>query len=338
MSLYTWTKWLMRLAESAPIGGLLYIGSDHPDVLRSLAPCQADRIVMAIANPAVETACTAFAAQSEMVTFHPLAIGPPPQRLHALSTPGLSGTAEPADVLGLFPDLDVTGTYEVQSGRLADLLDALPQADGRLRILRAELSGSEAAILEELFALPWGAAPDHVFLRIPRSGLYAGQSPLPSLPDTLETSFYTLEERSDENPDFPDYWLRRDPLKGQDKVHAVDDTVRQLQYMLNLAQAKHCSTEERLSEAMRQIGELNEQLQDREEQLQLQAAQHQALRQENKAAQETALRQQTMTQNDLKDLRRRYKALLAERAAQDDLLQQVVVQLRRLLSGATDVF
>ncbi|MBY6117291.1 hypothetical protein KUW09_24140 [Mameliella alba] len=216
--MYVWTRWLTKLAETAPVGGLLYLGSDHPDLLATPGPDRAEHLLLASGNPALKDDYAEAAERSDRLRFTPVVVGNGPRTFHVMTLPGLSGLAAPAEVLELFPGLREVETCEVAAQSLAALLEGLPQSAGKLRVLRAELPGSEAEILDALLALPEDAAPDHVFLRVPAAGLYAVPRALPDLAAALEESVFSLEDRSDEDPDFIEYWIRPDPLKRENRA------------------------------------------------------------------------------------------------------------------------
>ncbi|KAA8610027.1 coiled-coil domain-containing protein [Salipiger aestuarii] len=208
----SWISWLSDISRDTPVGTLVYVGSDHPDILRTLPGGSAERLVVANANPSLRDELAELAERREGMLFHPKALGEDGQgaTFHDLSLPGLSGLAAPRDVLDLFPGLSALGTAKVGCLPLPALMADAPRKSGAARVLRLELAGAETRFLADLAALPDDALPDHVLLRLPVAGLYADTPSQDDVLAALKEAGYALRARSEDDPDFPEYWLGHD--------------------------------------------------------------------------------------------------------------------------------
>lgn len=209
-----WTTWLEELTEKGPLGCLLYVGADGPEVLAALPEDGIRRLVIANPNPTFHETLEDYAEQDATVLFVPKAVTAEGEQvsLYEMSLPWLSALAAPQDVTGLFPGATVSPVSVIDGVSLAHLL---AQAPAGPKVIRAELLGNAEEIVSQLAALPVEDRVDHVFLRIAQPGLYAPTSDIASLFGLLDTAGYTQRVVSEQDPDFPEYWFAADHGKRQ---------------------------------------------------------------------------------------------------------------------------
>ncbi|WP_146591374.1 hypothetical protein [Puniceibacterium confluentis] len=210
-----WTDWLAATDQRQKIDTLVLVSAAGPDVLGPVLSSRAARIALVDANPGQRDALQQEMARDPRLSLTPVAVagteGTAP--FHSLSLAGLSGLCPPRDLLQLFPGLRQTGATEVPTAPLEQVLRRIGLPTGGCHVLRLDMPGDSATAARQIADLPQDLAVEHVFLRTALSGLYGDAGAAEPVLAALEARGYSLEATLTDDPDFPEYWLHRDPAR-----------------------------------------------------------------------------------------------------------------------------
>ncbi|WP_141135134.1 hypothetical protein [Puniceibacterium sediminis] len=193
----------------------MLVNADGPGALEPMLATRAARIVLINANPTQQDALQRAATRDARLSLTPIAVaatdGSAP--FHAQSLTGLSGLCPPQDLRDLFPGLRETARSDVPTLPLEQVLRQIDLPEHGCHVLCLDLPADSVPIARQIADLPSDLAPEHVFLRTALPGLYEGGTAVEPVLEALEAQGYSLDGSLTEDPDFPEYWLRRDPLR-----------------------------------------------------------------------------------------------------------------------------
>lgn len=134
------------------------------------------------------------------------------QPYYCYNSPGLSGLRPATELAEIFPGLRLSDSGQIDSISVADLLETLPPRAAQSDCLVVDTPGSELALLQQFDRLGQLQRFGDIFLRAGRRPFYEGAGSLAEILRFLEERGYRVRQRSDVDPDFPELYVRLDPL------------------------------------------------------------------------------------------------------------------------------
>jgi len=227
-----------------PPGLLLHIGAGRGDDLPDYLEAGFEQIVLVEANPDLEPLLQGKLAAQPGARLISAAVTGADEAdmaqvpLNILNYPELNSIRTPERLHALLPGIRVKDQYQVKALSVAELFETIPApAPDQVNWLVLETPGSELAILEAMQAcgdLLQGFT--HVTLRCDAEPYFAGGTSAPALLDWMQARFFKLEERSDDDPDWPVLWFSRDDVALQNA--ALSARAQELEQALGTAQAE----------------------------------------------------------------------------------------------------
>ncbi|WP_146591353.1 hypothetical protein [Puniceibacterium confluentis] len=312
----SWTSWLRGLDQSNRIGALVHVGTVTGEALDQLLATRAGLIYLVSAHPAQHSALQSLADSDPRVVVLPVVLAGRSGQVpfHALSLPHLSSFCPPREVQALFHGLQQIEQAQVPAVTLAGLLDMLILPEQGSHVLRIETPGSEAVLVQEAAVLSAEPAFEHVFVRGCADGLYDGVAAFDDTAPALQQAGYeTRQSNLTDDPDFPEHWLHRDPVRLHNRV--LTARLAELEAALSACRQTCDAQAGRLSEADSARGDADSRLAE--------------------ARQETAAARESLAQAraDLEELRARYRALEDRKASQEALLDRLAAQIGDLVAA-----
>ena len=359
----------LDLHAASPFGTILYIGAGEAQDLGQFQDLNPQQILLVEANPARARALEKQVAGQAGIEILSVAVGgfTGQGRLRILNMPEYSSLRPFTGLSDLFPGIRETRQTDVDTYMAHELVSQLDLPEDRAHVLILDAPGVEEVILHSLIAHDQLTRFEYVILRAGIEPFYEGNKGLDALIPMATQAGFRAVGRSEEDPDFPQATLVKDPLTLenralQEKQTTLEARLKTLEGTLKTAQARATKAEGAWKEVNESLKAKTSELSETADKLT--AAQARATKAEadlaaqaeilsmTKTAAQTeqnalkerlaqreealerkemdlgvALRSQSALQMDLQTLRNNYETLRAEKTAQDKLLLQVTTRL-----------
>ena len=359
----------LDLHAASPFGTILYIGAGEAQDLGQFQDLNPQQILLVEANPARARALEKQVAGQAGIEILSVAVGgfTGQGRLRILNMPEYSSLRPFTGLSDLFPGIRETRQTDVDTYMAHELVSQLDLPEDRAHVLILDAPGVEEVILHSLIAHDQLTRFEYVILRAGIEPFYEGNKGLDALIPMATQAGFRAVGRSEEDPDFPQATLVKDPLTLenralQEKQTTLEARLKTLEGTLKTAQARATKAEGAWKEVNESLKAKTSELSETADKLTATqaratkaeadlAAQAEILSMTKTAAQTeqnalkerlaqreealerkemdlgVALRSQSALQMDLQTLRNNYETLRAEKTAQDKLLLQVTTRL-----------
>ena len=238
------------LPFSAPPGTVLYIGAGAAEELEQLQQTNAQRIILAEANPDLAQGLEDRFGENPQVEILPVAVGGFTGQgvFHLLNMSEHSSLRQFTGLAEIFPGLREIDKVFVDTYRAHELLEQIQLDPSQSHMLIIDAPGVEEVILQSLIHNTLLERFEHVILRGAADSFYEGSKSAAELLPLLTEAGYRVVEHNDSDPDFPQISLTRDPLQIenralQSRLTRAETQVHGLKNALDAARARATKAE-----------------------------------------------------------------------------------------------
>jgi FkbM family methyltransferase len=216
-----WTDSIATIGAATPLSVILHIGAGSGADLRACLETGAGSVIAVEPDPVALADLERAAAGDARVRVLPVAVTEgSAQRtaFHVYNMACLSGLTPPQGLEQLLPGLKETARPVVSTRDAADLLsECFPQAARQDEahppgLLIIDAPSSAAQVVSALISAGLARQFRHLLLRAPEEAYWPQSEPAAELLRRLEEAGYRVQERDDDDPDFPRLRLALDPL------------------------------------------------------------------------------------------------------------------------------
>lgn len=216
-----WTDSIATIGSTTPLSVILHIGAGSGADLRACLETGAGSVIAVEPDPVSLADLERGAAGETRVRVLPVAVTEgPAQRaaFHVYNMACLSGLKPPQGLEELLPGLKETARPVVSTRDAADLLSECFPQDARQDdshppgLLIIDAPSSAAQVVRALISAGLTRQFRHILLRAPEEAYWPQSDSAEGLLRLLGEAGYRVQERDDDDPDFPRLRLALDPL------------------------------------------------------------------------------------------------------------------------------
>ncbi|MBA84759.1 MAG: hypothetical protein CML69_08485, partial [Rhodobacteraceae bacterium] len=240
----------LDLHAASPFGTILYIGAGEAQDLGQFQDLNPQQILLVEANPARARALEKQVAGQAGIEILSVAVGgfTGQGRLRILNMPEYSSLRPFTGLSDLFPGIRETRQTDVDTYMAHELVSQLDLPEDRAHVLILDAPGVEEVILHSLIAHDQLTRFEYVILRAGIEPFYEGNKGLDALIPMATQAGFRAVGRSEEDPDFPQATLVKDPLTLenralQEKQTTLEARLKTLEGTLKTAQARATKAE-----------------------------------------------------------------------------------------------